>query len=154
MRDTLYSIKISADSISDFRSLSTFLIKSNFPFHTYALKEERKRKTVKQGNPVFVVHRMPCRVGTELGLVLAVLHKTDATKDIYQPPPNKGSNDTPRCPDEPNKGAFNNVRRMTGHVGHPCPPSASHAPQAPILQTKEPAVYIRSARTPPRALGV
>ncbi|GBP84667.1 hypothetical protein EVAR_58890_1 [Eumeta japonica] len=53
---------------------------------------------------------------------------------------------------EPNKEAFNNVRRMTGHVGHPCPPSASHAAQTPILQTKEPAVYIRTARTPPRAL--
>ncbi|GBP19271.1 hypothetical protein EVAR_79871_1 [Eumeta japonica] len=46
--------------------------------------------------------------------------------------------DAPRCPDEPNKEAFNDARWMTGHVGHPRPPSASHAPQTPMFQTKEP----------------
>ncbi|GBP53066.1 hypothetical protein EVAR_43352_1 [Eumeta japonica] len=46
--------------------------------------------------------------------------------------------DAPRCPDEPNKEAFIDARWMTGHVGHPRPPSASHAPQTPMFQTKEP----------------
>ncbi|GBP48359.1 Nucleic-acid-binding protein from transposon X-element [Eumeta japonica] len=89
----------------DFRNLNSLLIKSNFPFHTYALEEERKIKTVlrnipleipmdciksdleNQNYPVFAVHRMHHRDGTEIGLVLAVLHKSDTAKDIFKFPP-------------------------------------------------------------------
>ncbi|GBP82764.1 RNA-directed DNA polymerase from mobile element jockey [Eumeta japonica] len=104
-RNTLHGIKITVDSISDFRSLNSLLIKSNFPFHTYALEEERKIKAVLRNNPleiptdciksdlenqnypVFAVHRMHRRDGTEIGLVLAVLHKSDTAKDIFKSPP-------------------------------------------------------------------
>ncbi|GBP96933.1 Nucleic-acid-binding protein from transposon X-element [Eumeta japonica] len=104
-RNTLHGIKITVESISDFRSLNSLLIKSKFPFHTYALEEERKIKAVlrnipleiptdciksdleKQNYPVFAVHRMHRRDGTEIDLVLAVLHKSDAAKDIFQSPP-------------------------------------------------------------------
>ncbi|GBP03695.1 hypothetical protein EVAR_2434_1 [Eumeta japonica] len=61
--------------------------------------------------------------------------KTSRTKEVR---PRDLCKDTPRCPDEPNKEAFNDARWMTGHVGHPRPPSASHAPQTPMFQTKEP----------------
>ncbi|GBP20188.1 hypothetical protein EVAR_82061_1 [Eumeta japonica] len=61
---------------------------------------------------------------------------------------------TSRCPDKPNKGAFSDDRQMTEYVEHPCPPSTSHASQTPILRTKELAVYIRTALTRDRALGV
>ncbi|GBP71492.1 Retrovirus-related Pol polyprotein from transposon 17.6 [Eumeta japonica] len=60
---------------------------------------------------------------------------TSKTKEVR---PRDLCKDAPRCPDEPNKEAFNDARWMTGHVGHPRPPSASHAPQTPMFQTKEP----------------
>ncbi|GBP63863.1 hypothetical protein EVAR_39524_1 [Eumeta japonica] len=37
---------------------------------------------------------------------------------------------------------------MTEYVKHPCPPSTPHAPQTPILRTKESSAYIRTAPTP------
>ncbi|GBP09912.1 hypothetical protein EVAR_92455_1 [Eumeta japonica] len=40
-----------------------------------------------EGYPVFAVYIMHRRNGTELGLVLAVLHKTDTAKDIFQTSP-------------------------------------------------------------------
>ncbi|GBP92954.1 Nucleic-acid-binding protein from transposon X-element [Eumeta japonica] len=104
-RNTLYGIKITVDSISDFRSLNSLLMKSNFPFHTYALEEECKIKAVfrnipleiptdcikfdleNKNYPVFAVHRMHRRDGTEIGLVLAVLHKSDTAKVIFKSPP-------------------------------------------------------------------
>ncbi|GBP48057.1 hypothetical protein EVAR_85669_1 [Eumeta japonica] len=55
---------------------------------------------------------------------------------------------TSRCPDKPNKEAFSDDRRMTEYMEHPCPPSTPHAPQTPILRTKELAVCIRTALTP------
>ncbi|GBP91573.1 hypothetical protein EVAR_62151_1 [Eumeta japonica] len=61
--------------------------------------------------------------------------KTSRTKEVR---PSDLCKDAPRCPDEPNKEAFNDARWMTGHVGHPRPPSASHAPQTSMFQTKEP----------------
>ncbi|GBP23650.1 hypothetical protein EVAR_80267_1 [Eumeta japonica] len=61
--------------------------------------------------------------------------QTSRTKEVR---PRGLCKDAPRCPDEPNKEAFNDARWMTGHVGHPRPPSASHAPQTPMFQTKEP----------------
>ncbi|GBP51587.1 Retrovirus-related Pol polyprotein from transposon 17.6 [Eumeta japonica] len=60
---------------------------------------------------------------------------TSKTKEVR---PRDLCKDAPRCPDEPNKEAFNDARWMTGQVGHPRPPSASHAPQTPVFQTKEP----------------
>ncbi|GBP21227.1 Nucleic-acid-binding protein from transposon X-element [Eumeta japonica] len=90
---------------ADFRSLNSLLIKSNIPFHTYALEEERKIKAVlrnipleistdciksdleSQNYPVFAVHRMHRRDGTVIGHVLAVLHKSDTAKDIFKSPP-------------------------------------------------------------------
>ncbi|GBP33578.1 hypothetical protein EVAR_28734_1 [Eumeta japonica] len=104
-RNTLHGIKITVDSIADFRSLNSLLIKSNIPFHTYALEEERKIKAVlrnipleistdciksdleSQNYPVFAVHRMHRRDGTVIGHVLAVLHKSDTAKDIFKSPP-------------------------------------------------------------------
>ncbi|GBP34179.1 hypothetical protein EVAR_30732_1 [Eumeta japonica] len=61
--------------------------------------------------------------------------KTSRTKEVR---PSDLCEDAPRCPDEPNKEASIDARWMTGHVGHPRPPSASHAPQTPMFQTKEP----------------
>ncbi|GBP32228.1 hypothetical protein EVAR_27652_1 [Eumeta japonica] len=82
----------------------------------------------------------PVRVDTEY--IPATFHdvntavcKTSRTKEVR---PSDLCKDAPRCPDEPNKEAFNDARWMTGHVGHPRPPSASHAPQTPMFQTKEP----------------
>ncbi|GBP78982.1 hypothetical protein EVAR_58125_1 [Eumeta japonica] len=104
-RNTLHGIKITVDSISDFRSLNSLLIKYNFPFHTYALGKERKIKAVlrnipleipmdciksdfkNQIYPLFAAHRMHRRDGTKIGLVLAVLHKSDTAKDIFKFPP-------------------------------------------------------------------
>ncbi|GBP43537.1 hypothetical protein EVAR_87454_1 [Eumeta japonica] len=60
---------------------------------------------------------------------------TSKTKEVR---PRDLCKDAPRCSDEPNKEAFNDARWMTGHVGHPRSPSASHAPQTPMFQTKEP----------------
>ncbi|GBP67549.1 Nucleic-acid-binding protein from transposon X-element [Eumeta japonica] len=89
-------------SIDDFRKLNSYLIKSGIPFHTYALEEERKVKAVLKGvpveidtedikadlvrqeYPVQVVHRMHRRDGTALGLVLAILNKTDGATDIFK----------------------------------------------------------------------
>ncbi|GBP72653.1 Nucleic-acid-binding protein from transposon X-element [Eumeta japonica] len=50
--------------------------------------------------------------------------KTSRTKEVR---PRDLCKDTPRCPDEPNKEVFNNVRWMTGHIGYPCPPHCSTA---------------------------
>ncbi|GBP61488.1 hypothetical protein EVAR_34725_1 [Eumeta japonica] len=69
--------------------------------------------------------------------------KTSRTKEVR---PHDLCEDTPRCPDEPNKEAFNDAHWMTGHVGHPRPPLASHAPQTPMFQTKEPCQIIFLAR--------
>ncbi|GBP32232.1 Retrovirus-related Pol polyprotein from transposon 17.6 [Eumeta japonica] len=44
--------------------------------------------------------------------------KTSRTKEVR---PSDLCKDAPRCPDEPNKEAFNDARWMTGHVGHPRP---------------------------------
>ncbi|GBP63861.1 hypothetical protein EVAR_39522_1 [Eumeta japonica] len=44
--------------------------------------------------------------------------------------------------------SFNDDRRMTEYVEHPCSPSTPHAPQTPILRTKESSAYIRTAPTP------
>ncbi|GBP86552.1 Nucleic-acid-binding protein from transposon X-element [Eumeta japonica] len=90
-------------SIDDFRKLNSYLIKSGIPFHTYALEEERKVKAVLKGVPVEidtedikadlvrheypivqVVHRMHRRDGTAVGLVLAILNKTDGATDIFK----------------------------------------------------------------------
>ncbi|GBP53666.1 RNA-directed DNA polymerase from mobile element jockey [Eumeta japonica] len=101
----LHGIKITVDSIVDFRSLNSLLIKSNIPFHTYALEEERKIKAVlrnipleistdciksdleSQNYPVFAVHRMHRRDGTVIGHVLAVLHKSDTARTFSNPRP-------------------------------------------------------------------
>ncbi|GBP67641.1 hypothetical protein EVAR_98696_1 [Eumeta japonica] len=89
-------------SIDDFRKLNSYLIKSGIPFHTYALEEGRKVKAVLKGVPVEIdtedikadlvrqeypvqtVHRMHRRDGTALGLVLAILNKTDGATDIFK----------------------------------------------------------------------
>ncbi|GBP38813.1 hypothetical protein EVAR_33564_1 [Eumeta japonica] len=67
--------------------------------------------------------------------VNTAVYNTSKTKEVR---PRDLCKDAPRCPDKPNKEAFNDARWMTGHVGHPRPPSASHAPQTPMFQTKEP----------------
>ncbi|GBP15851.1 RNA-directed DNA polymerase from mobile element jockey [Eumeta japonica] len=53
---------ISANSISDFRSLSSLLIKCNFPFHTYALGEERKIRlgASRSGTAVYYKRKLYC----------------------------------------------------------------------------------------------
>ncbi|GBP92297.1 hypothetical protein EVAR_103696_1 [Eumeta japonica] len=43
------------------------------------------------------------------------------------------------------KGAFSDVRRMTVHGEHPCPPSTSHAPRMSTFQIKKSSAYIRTA---------
>ncbi|GBP03520.1 Nucleic-acid-binding protein from transposon X-element [Eumeta japonica] len=76
--------------------------KNGIPFHTYALKEERKGKVVIKGVPVEIetedikanlkrqeylvqaVHRMHRSDGTALGLVLVILNKTDRATDIFE----------------------------------------------------------------------
>ncbi|GBP90606.1 hypothetical protein EVAR_63619_1 [Eumeta japonica] len=78
-------------SIDDFRKLNSYLIKSDIPFHTYALEEERKVKAVLKGVPVEIdtedikadlvrqeypvqaVHRMHRRDGTALGIPGSVI---------------------------------------------------------------------------------
>ncbi|GBP45128.1 hypothetical protein EVAR_33233_1 [Eumeta japonica] len=93
------------DRVNGMQSLNSLLIKLNFLFRTYALDEERKIKAVlrnipleiptdciksdleNQNYPVFVVHRMHRRDGSEIDLVLAVLHKSDTAKDIFKSPP-------------------------------------------------------------------
>ncbi|GBP64427.1 Nucleic-acid-binding protein from transposon X-element [Eumeta japonica] len=100
--DTEPWIRITAASIDDFRKLNTLLIKSDFPFHTYALEEERKVKAVlkgiplefetedikldleRQGYPVLAVHRMHRRDGTALGMSLIILERCDRAKDIFE----------------------------------------------------------------------
>ncbi|GBP34199.1 Nucleic-acid-binding protein from transposon X-element [Eumeta japonica] len=95
-------IKIITNIIEDFRKLNSYLIKSNIPFHTFALEEERKIKAVikgvpieietesvkddleRQGYPVTAVHRMHRRDGTALGLVLAILERCDQARDIFK----------------------------------------------------------------------
>ncbi|GBP68076.1 Nucleic-acid-binding protein from transposon X-element [Eumeta japonica] len=85
--------RITAASIDDFRKLNTFFIKSDLPFHTYALEEERKVKAVlkgiplefetedikldleRQGYPVLAVHRMHRRDGTALRMSLIILER-------------------------------------------------------------------------------
>ncbi|GBP81659.1 RNA-directed DNA polymerase from mobile element jockey [Eumeta japonica] len=94
-QNTRNGINITMSSIDDFRKLYSYLIKSGIPFHTYALEEECKVKAVLKGVPVEIetedikadlvrqeypvqaVHRMHHRDGTALGLVLAILNKTD-----------------------------------------------------------------------------
>ncbi|GBP85035.1 hypothetical protein EVAR_54188_1 [Eumeta japonica] len=103
-RNMLHGIKISADSISDFRSLSSFIIKNNLSFHIYVLEEELTIKAVLKNIPleiltnsmksglenqdysVFAGHRIHHRDDTELGLALAVLHKTNTAKNIFKTP--------------------------------------------------------------------
>ncbi|GBP88712.1 hypothetical protein EVAR_60648_1 [Eumeta japonica] len=50
---------------------------------TYCIKFDLEN----QNYPVFAVHRMHRRDGTEIVLVLAVLHKSDTAKDIFKFPP-------------------------------------------------------------------
>ncbi|GBP83890.1 hypothetical protein EVAR_36538_1 [Eumeta japonica] len=101
-QNTRNGINITMSSIDDFRKLNSYLIKSDIPFHTYALEEERKVKAVLKGVPVEIdtedikadlvrqeypvqaVHRMHRRDGTALGLVLAILNKTDGATDIFK----------------------------------------------------------------------
>ncbi|GBP51148.1 hypothetical protein EVAR_33899_1 [Eumeta japonica] len=45
-QNTRNGINITMSSIDDFRKLNSYLIKSDIPFHTYALEEERKVKAV------------------------------------------------------------------------------------------------------------
>ncbi|GBP62761.1 Nucleic-acid-binding protein from transposon X-element [Eumeta japonica] len=84
------------------RKLNTLLIKSDLPFHTYALEEERKVKAVlkgtpfefetkdikldlqRQGYPVLAVHRMHRRDRTALGMSLIILERCDRVKDIFK----------------------------------------------------------------------
>ncbi|GBP63762.1 Nucleic-acid-binding protein from transposon X-element [Eumeta japonica] len=101
-QNTSQGIKIITNTIEDFRKLNSYLIKSNIPFHTFALEEERKIKAVikgvpieieteavkedleRQGYPVTAVHRMHRRDGTALGLVLAILERCDQARDIFK----------------------------------------------------------------------
>ncbi|GBP55031.1 hypothetical protein EVAR_46327_1 [Eumeta japonica] len=94
-------------STDDFRMLNSYLIKNNIPFHTYALEEERKMKTVIKGIPVEIetedtksdlerqeypvqaVHRMHHRDGTALG-ILGQCHRcqlySHAATNCHVPP--------------------------------------------------------------------
>ncbi|GBP71489.1 Nucleic-acid-binding protein from transposon X-element [Eumeta japonica] len=101
-QNTAHGIKITTNSTDEFRKLNKFLINNNLPFHTYALEEERKVKAVIKGVPIEIntddvqidlehqgysvhaVHRMHRRDGTELGMVLAILEKTEKSKIIFQ----------------------------------------------------------------------
>ncbi|GBP24879.1 hypothetical protein EVAR_14213_1 [Eumeta japonica] len=84
------------------RKLNAFLIKSNIPFHTFALEEERKVKAVikgiplefeisniiddpiSQGYPVHAVHRMRRRNGSALSMVLVVLEMNDLAIERFK----------------------------------------------------------------------
>ncbi|GBP83852.1 Nucleic-acid-binding protein from transposon X-element [Eumeta japonica] len=99
-QNTSQGIKIITNTIEDFRKLNSYLIKSNIPFHTFALEEERKIKAVikgvpieieteavkedlkRQGYSVTAVHRMHRRDGTALGL--AILERCDQARDIFK----------------------------------------------------------------------
>ncbi|GBP26344.1 Nucleic-acid-binding protein from transposon X-element [Eumeta japonica] len=101
-QNTKFGIKITVASIEDFRNLNRYLIKNNLPFHTFALEEERKVKAVikgipveietenvkenlqRQGYPIVAVHRMHRRDGTALGLVLAILERSDSARAIFK----------------------------------------------------------------------
>ncbi|GBP93801.1 hypothetical protein EVAR_62862_1 [Eumeta japonica] len=94
------SIKITVSTIQDYRNLTRLLINSKIPFHTHPLDEERKIKAVikgiplefqtdevkndlvNQGYPICSVHRLHGRDGRPLSLVLAVLNKTESTKEM------------------------------------------------------------------------
>ncbi|GBP92499.1 Nucleic-acid-binding protein from transposon X-element [Eumeta japonica] len=101
-QNTKFMIKITVASIEDFRNLNRYLIKNNLPFHTFALEEERKVKAVikgipveietqyvkedlqRQGYPTVAVHKMHRRDGTALGLVLAILERSDRARAILK----------------------------------------------------------------------
>ncbi|GBP35464.1 hypothetical protein EVAR_19974_1 [Eumeta japonica] len=101
-QSTSRGIKIVTNTIENFRKLNSYLIKNNIPIHTFALEEERKIKAVikgipieieteavkdnleRQTYPVTAVHRMNRRDGTALGLVLAILERSDQARDIFK----------------------------------------------------------------------
>ncbi|GBP68235.1 Nucleic-acid-binding protein from transposon X-element [Eumeta japonica] len=94
-------IKIHCPDVETFRSLNKYLVDFKVQFHTYALEEERKLKTVirgiptalsvdeiqadlcGQGFPVHSVHRLCRKDGSPLWLVLAVLPRTEEAKNIF-----------------------------------------------------------------------
>ncbi|GBP58045.1 hypothetical protein EVAR_39761_1 [Eumeta japonica] len=101
-QNTSQGIKIITNTIDSFRKFNSYLIKAKIPFHTFALEEERKIKAVikrfpieieteavkddveKQGYPVTAVHRMHRRDGTTLGLVLAILERSDQARELFK----------------------------------------------------------------------
>ncbi|GBP03449.1 Probable RNA-directed DNA polymerase from transposon BS [Eumeta japonica] len=101
-QNTANGIKITLNSIDDFRKINKYLISNNIPFHTFALEEERKSKAVikgvpteietddikqdleQQGYSVHAVHRMHRRDGSTLNMVLAILDKSEKAKDIHK----------------------------------------------------------------------
>ncbi|GBP70964.1 Nucleic-acid-binding protein from transposon X-element [Eumeta japonica] len=102
-QNTNQGIKISTGTIEDFRKLNAFFVKSNIPFYTFTLEEEKpkvkavikgipleleipdiKADLISQGYPVHAVHRMHHRNGSALAMVLVVLERNDQAKEIFK----------------------------------------------------------------------
>ncbi|GBP90761.1 hypothetical protein EVAR_99474_1 [Eumeta japonica] len=102
VQNTKSGIKIIVAFIGDFRNLNRYLIQNNLFFKTFAFEEERKIKTVikgisteldldymkedllRQGYPIPAVHRLYRRDNIALGMVLAILERSDRAKEIFK----------------------------------------------------------------------